>query len=222
MSIFRYFIAIFVSPYKVFDAIRESKVSWWQPWLMVSVIMVIATWLMLPIQAALIEATPELAGEMDSTAMKISQIVQVVVVPVIVLIAALIVTAISYVMVTLMSKEATFKKYFTLILFADVIASIGFIATILILRARGLDQVASPEDLKAGLSLRPLVPDAGPVLGGILGSVEFFAIWGFTLIVLGLRRLFGFSLGAAIACCIPLWVMYTLFTVVGEVFQASQ
>ena len=226
MSIFRNFTAIFVSPNKVFDQIREAQVGWWQPWLIVSVIMVIATVLMLPIQSAMIESNPELmaGGNADNaeSMMKIAQIVQVVMSPVIVLVAALIVTAISYVMVTLMSKEATFKKYFTLILFADVVASVGFIATILILRARGIDTISSPEDMKAGLSLRMLAPDAGPVVSGILGSVEFFAIWGFALIAAGLRRMFGFSLGAAIACCIPLWLMYTLFTVVGEIFQGRQ
>src|SRR5687768_16960537 len=98
MSILRNFIAIFVSPNQVFDQIRESKATWWQPWLIVSVIMVIATLLMLPIQSAMIESNPELmAGrgeENTATMMKFAQMVQVIMAPVIVLIAALIVTAI--------------------------------------------------------------------------------------------------------------------------------
>ncbi len=223
MSFFRHFISIFVSPNRVFDEIRDATVSWWQPWLMVSFLVVIATWLMLPVQAALIAASPDMAGAENAAAMvKATQLVQVIIAPVMVLIVSVIVTAISYVMVTLMSKEATFKKYFTLIMFADVVASVGFLATVIILRARGVDQVASPDDLKVGLSLRPLAPDAGPFIGGLLGSIEFFAVWGFALIVLGLRRILGFSLGAAIACSIPLWLLYTTFTIVGEMFNRGQ
>jgi hypothetical protein len=59
-------------------------------------------------------------------------------------------------------------------------------------------------------------------VSGLLGSIEFFAVWGFALIVIGLRRILGLSLGAAIACCIPLWLLYTAFTVMGELFQGSQ
>lgn len=223
MSFFRYFVSIFVSPNRVFDDIRDSKVGWWKPWLMVSVVVVIATYLMLPIQAALIAASPDVGNAENAAAMiKATQLVQVVVAPVMVLIVSVIVTAISYVMVTLMSKDATFKKYFTLILFADVVASVGFLATVIILRLRGVDQVASPEDLKVGLSLRPLAPDAGPFLGGLLGSIEFFAVWGFALIVLGLRRMLGFGLGAALACSIPLWLLYTTFTIMGEMFNKGR
>lgn len=222
MSFFRHFVSIFVSPGRVFDDIREAKVSWWQPWLMVSILVMIATWLLLPVQAAMIEANPELGGGENAAAMmKAAQIFQVLIAPVMVLIVTVILAAVSYVMVTLMSREATFKKYFTLILFADVVASLGFLATVLILRARGLDQITTPDDLKVGLSLRPLAPGAGPVVGGLLGSIEFFAVWGFALIAMGLRRVFGLGLGAAIACCIPLWVLYTGFTIVGEMFNGT-
>ena len=223
MSFIRYFISIFVSPNKVFDDIRDAKVSWWQPWLMISVVVMIATWLMLPVQKAVMDATPELQQtEQAASMIKVMQLVQVFIAPVLVLIVSVIVTGISYVVVTLVSKEATFKKYLTLVLFADVVASIGFLATIIIVRARGLDQVMSPEDLKVGLSLRPLAPDAGAVVSGLLGSIEFFAVWGFALIVLGLRRILGIGMGAAIACSIPLWLLYTVFTVVGEVMNQAR
>lgn len=220
MSFFRRFVSIFVSPNEVFDEIRESMVGWWQPWLMVSVLIVIATWLMVPVQAALMEANPEMAGEAGAEAItKVVMIVQVALAPIMVLIVTLILAAISYVVVTLVSKEATFKKYFTLILFADVVASVGFLASMIILRSRGLDQITSPEDMKVGLSLRPLLPEAGPVLSGLLGSLEFFAVWGFVLIVIGLRRIFGMSLGSAIAASVPLWLLYTAFSIVGEMFN---
>ena len=222
MSFFQRFVWIFMSPYRVFDEIRESKVGWVQPWLMGSILVVVGTWLMMPIQSILLENNPQMADANIEGQMKIMQTIQVFIAPVMVLLVAVIVTGITYVVVTLMSKEATFKKYFTLVLFADIVASVGFLATVLILRARGLDQISSPEDMKVGLSLRLLAPEAGPVLGGLLGSIEFFAIWAFTLIVLGLRRLFGFGLGAALACSIPLWLFYAAFAVMGELFNVSR
>jgi hypothetical protein len=221
---FRRLVSIFVSPSQVFDDIRESRVSWWQPWVMVSVIVMVSAWLMTPVQVALLEANPELAGNVEDAGamMRVMQAVQVFVSPVVMLIFTLIFAAISYVLVTLASKEATFKKYFTLVMFAEIVASVGFLATVLILRARGVDQIATPEDLKVGLSLRLLAPESGPVLGGILGSLEFFAIWAFVLIVLGLRRVFNFTLGTAIACTLPLWLLYTAFTVIGELMNAAR
>ena len=37
-----------------------------------------------------------------------------------------------------------------------------------------------------------------------------------------LISILGFSLGAAIACSIPLWLLYTTFTIVGEMFNRGQ
>jgi hypothetical protein len=223
MSFFRRFVSIFVSPNRVFEDIRESKVSWWQPWIMVSVLVLVATWLLLPLQAVLLENNPDVGDpEKAAAMMKVALYVQMVVTPIVVLAASLIVTAISYVVVTLLSKAATFKKYFTLVMFADVVASVGYLASALILRARGFENVTGPADAKAGLSLRFLAPEAGPVVSGLLGSIEFFTVWAWALVILGLRRMFGLGLGAAIGCIVPLWLIYTVLVIVGEFMQGAR
>lgn len=223
MSFFRRFGAIFFSPYQVFDDIRESRANWWQPWLMLSILIVVATILTLPAQMVALQNNPAIEDPEKAEAMvRATQWVQVVVAPIMVLIFTAIVTALSYIVVTLTSKEATFKKYFTLILFTDVVTSLGYLAGALILRARGIDTIQSTEDMKVGLSLRMLAPDASPVVRALLGSIEFFAIWGFTLVVLGVRRIFGLALGAALAASIPLWLFYLAFAVVGELLQKGR
>jgi len=58
MQIMRRFVWMFVSPSRVFDEIRENKVGWVQPWIIVSVFYVAITWLGLPIQRALLELNP--------------------------------------------------------------------------------------------------------------------------------------------------------------------
>lgn len=218
MSFFRRFAWIFAAPQRVYDDIRESRVSWWQPWLMVSLLFVISTWLMLPVQRVLLENNPKLAGENIDAQMKITQIFQMVMAPALVLVGALIAAGISYVLVTLQSKAATFKTYFTLILFADVVAVSGYAATALFLRLHGVDNITSPDDLSTPFSLRVLAPEAGSVLKGLLGSIDFFAIWGLTLVAMGLRRIYGFTMAAAIGCVLPLWFLYAAFAILGEMF----
>jgi hypothetical protein len=142
-----------------------------------------------------------------------------VIAPAMALIVALMAAGISYVFVTMQSKEATFKKYFTLILFTNLVYSLGYLITAIILRARGVDSITSPEDLKISLSLRLFAPEANPVVRGLLSSIEFFSIWGLTLVVLGLKRIFNLRTGQAVACMIPLWVIYALLSVLGEVFS---
>jgi hypothetical protein len=75
-----------------------------------------------------------------------------------------------------------------------------------------------PGDAQFSLSLRVLAPEDSAALKGLLGTFEFFAIWGFILLVMGLRRIFGMSLGAAIACLIPVWLISAALAIVGELF----
>lgn len=214
---FQRFLWIFTSPTRVFDDIRDGKVSWWQPWLMVSVLFVIAGWLSMPAQRAVMELNPKVTPEMADK-MGVMLYWQLLITPIFSLIVALLSAGISYVVVTMQSKEATFKKYFTLILFTNLIFALGYVITSAILRARGVEGISSPEDVKIAFSLRMLATEASPVVRGLLGSIEFFSIWGLVLVVLGVKRIFKLATGPAIACVIPLWVIYTAFSILGEVF----
>jgi len=212
---FQRFLQIFASPTKVFDDIRDSKVGWWQPWLWVSILFVIGGWLMVPAQHALMALNPKMTPEMMEKMGSVAYF-QLALAPAMCLIVALLAAGISYPVVTLQSREATFKKYFTLVLFTNLIFSLGYVITGIILRARGVDSIASPEDLKISFSLRMLAPGAGDVVKGLLGTIEFFSIWGLVLVVLGLKRIFNLRTGQAVACIIPLWLIYAVLSIVGE------
>lgn len=215
---FQRFLWIFTSPTRVFDDIRDSKVGWWQPWIWISILFMIATWLAMPAQRALMDLNPKMTPEMAEK-MGGAAYIQLVLAPAMALIVAFMAAGLTYVFVTLQSKEATFKKYFTLILFTNLIYSLGYVITTIILRARGTENITSPDDLKISLSLRVLAPEANAVVRGLLASIEFFSIWGLTLVVLGLRRVFNLRTGQAVACVIPLWVIYAVLSVAGEVFS---
>jgi len=214
---FRRFFQIYTSPTRVFDDIRDSKVSWWQPWIFTSILFIIGGWLAMPAQHAVMmlnpKVTPEMAEKMGTAAY-----FQLIIAPAMVLLIALIAAGISYVVVTLQSKEATFKKYFTLILFTQLIYALGYVIVCAILRARGTEGITSPEDVKISFSLRMLAPEANPVVRGLLASIEFFSLWGLVLTAMGLKRIFNLRTGQAVACVIPLWLIYAVLSIVGEVF----
>jgi hypothetical protein len=210
---FSRFVSIFVSPTRVFDDIRDAKVGWWQPWLMVSVLFVIGSFLMIPANQAVmaLKMTPEMIERAKPFAY-----LPLIIMPAMLLIVALLASGVSYPVVTMQSKEATYKKFFTLVLFTNLIFSLGYLITAIMVRVKGVDSIQSPEDLKLSFSLRMLATDASPVVRGLLGSIEFFSLWGLALVVVGLKRMFNLRTGQAIACVIPMWIIYVILSIVGE------
>ena len=214
---FRRFFQIYVSPSKVFDDIRDGRVSWWQPWIFTAILFIIGGWLAMPAQHAVMMLSPKMTPEMGEKMAKAAYF-QLIIAPAMVLIVGLLAAGISYVVVTLQSKEATFKKYFTLILYTQLIYALGYVIVCAILRARGTEGITSPEDVKISFSLRMLAPEANAVVRGLLASIEFFSLWGLILTALGLKRIFNLRTGQAVACVIPLWLIYATLSIVGEVF----
>jgi hypothetical protein len=222
MQFLRRLLWMFSSPARVFDDIKENRVHWVQPWLILSVLYVVITWIGLPVQRALLELNPgNLPTEqLDQQLEMVDKYgpAQLVFAPALVLIMGLILAGISYVLVTVLSRAATFKQYFTLTLFTSIIGAVGYLLTTAVVRLRGTENIMEPGDAQFSLSLRVLAPEDSAALKGLLGTFEFFAIWGFILLVMGLRRIFGMSLGAAIACLIPVWLISAALAIVGELF----
>jgi hypothetical protein len=50
----------------------------------------------------------------------------------------------------------------------------------------------------------------------VLGSFDFFAIWSFVLVVMGLMHIFEMTRKQAIICIVPLWVIYVAMMLLGE------
>jgi hypothetical protein len=215
---FRRFLQIYTSPTRVFDDIRESRVGWWQPFLMASILFIIGGWLAMPAQHAVMMLNPKMTPEMAEK-MGTAAYFQLILAPAMLLLVGLIAAGASYVVVTLQSKEATFKKHFTLILFTQLIYALGYVIISAILRARGTDNITSPDDVRLSFSLRMLAPEANAVVRGLLATIDFFSLWGLILTAMGLKRIFNMRTGQAIACIIPLWLIYAVLSIVGEVFS---
>ncbi len=221
MGFFTRLIWIFVSPAKVFDDIREKRVTWVQPWIFASLIYMVITWIAMPIQRALLEVHPSMTSDQIDQQLQVMDrfgFMWIVLAPAGMLIITFVIAGISYVAVTLATRAATFKQYLALSFFTSIVGMMGQLVSSIIVRARGLDSIMGPEDAQMSLSLRALAPDSA-VVRGLFSSVEFFAIWSLVLVAMGLQRIFGMSRAQAIGVAIFLWFLYAGLVIVGEVFS---
>jgi len=220
MALLNRVVWIFSSPGRVFDDIREGRAPWWQPWLVISVVFVIFGMLAMPIQIAVTELN---VNNMDLDAldkqiemMKKFGWVQVILTPIGMLLFGLIAAGLSYILVTILSSYANFKKWFSLTLYATIVSSLSQIISTIAVRAKGIDSIESVEDSMLTVSLSFLAPEsAGTLLKALFGSIEFFSIWALVLIGMGLMRIFGMGRGQAVACVIPLWLISVVMAWVG-------
>jgi len=220
MGFFKRLVWIFASPNKVFDDIRERRVSWVQPWIFCSLIYAVITWISLPIQRAVIEVHPTMSGEQIDQQIEMMTrfgFMWVILAPVGALVITFIIAGVSYIAVTLATRTATFKQYLTLSFFTGIVGMTGQLVSSTIIRVRGLDNIMAPEDAQMSLSLRALAPD-NAVVRGLFGSVEFFAIWSLVLVTMGLTRIFGMSRAQAIGVAVLLWILYAGIVILGESF----
>ncbi|HXV13045.1 MAG TPA: Yip1 family protein [Candidatus Krumholzibacteria bacterium] len=210
---------IFTSPGRVFDDIRERRVSWVQPWLISSAIYALITWIAMPIQRAILEVHPDLTTEQIDQQIEMMDsfgFMWVILAPAGALIITFVMAGLSYIAVTMASRAANFKQYLTLSFYTGIVGMMGQLVSALVIRARGLENITGPEDGQMALSLRAIAPD-NAALRGLYGSIEFFAIWSLVLVAMGLMRIFGMSRGASIAVAVVLWVLYAGMMVIAEV-----
>jgi hypothetical protein len=210
------------APSRVFDDIREGRVGWRQPWLIISFMYMVVTFLSLPIQVALLELNPKNASPelLDQQIRMVDNFgwVWVILTPLGVLILQLIVAGLTYILVTIMSQRATFKQYLTLNFFSSIPAMIGQLLSVVIIRLRGLEGIMGPEDARMSFSLRALAPPDSAPMKGLYGGVEFFTIWSLVLLVMGLMSVFGMKRSQALGVVIPMWLIMVVMLILGEIF----
>lgn len=220
MALLNRVVWIFSSPGRVFDDIREGRTSWWQPWLIVSIIFAIVGLLALPIQIAVAELNVNNI-DLDQLDKQLEMMrnfgwVQALLTPLGLLVFGLIAAGLSYILVTILSSRANFKQWFTLTLYTTIVSSVSQVISVIAVRARGLDSIESVEDSMVTVSLGFLAPEgAGTMLKAFLSSFEFFSIWALVLVVMGLMRIFDMGRGQAIACVVPLWLVSVVLAAVG-------
>lgn len=218
--------SIFISPSRVFADIEQGRVSWWQPFVWFAVINMVVAYLSIPISLVVTRLNPNnLPPEtLQDTVEKIEQfgLVGVVLTPVMILIMALIVSMIGYILVSIMSAESNYKKFFTLFLYSSIVASLtSFLSVIIVRFFRGVETIRTAADGSISFGLGFLAPPDNRFLEAIFKSFDLFSMWSLVLIAMGLVYVFKMTRNQAIICVIPLWLIGVVMLVIGSLFNSG-
>lgn len=203
---------VFYAPSRVFDDIERDAVSWWQPWIWLGLLNMFATVISLPIQRLILEMNIQELPE--ETLQKILEywtligVFEVVSAPIAAILVALVTGLIGYILISILATNSKFKQFFTLYLYASIVAAAGSLLSILIVRfVKGMESIRVPDDAVFSIGLSFLAPPESKLLGAVFSSIDLFAIWALVVVALGLMHIFKMSRNQAICCVIPFWLI---------------
>lgn len=208
------------SPKNLYNDIAAGA-PWWQPWIWVSVLNVVTTWLFLPIQIHLASLNPNDLSEeqLEQTieALERFGFLGLLTAPVQVLVVSAIIAGVSYVVVSLLAETPRFRKYFTLYLYAYIAGSIGVLVSTLVTRMKGVESVRSFHDL-ASFGPAALIGTGDKILHPVLASFDIFYLWFYILLGAGVAHVFQLTRRSALFVVVPVWLLFVLFALIGSRF----
>jgi hypothetical protein len=214
-------IDIFADPAKVFARI-DAGLSWWKPFVLVTVVTIILAYLNLPFQKKLIELNPRGLSEeqIQKTVEGFGKFgpLTIIMVPIFLIIVYLILAGLVHLAVNIMSSRSNYKKTLCLISFCGIITMLEQIISMVVLKMRGVEAVESAEDIKFSLSLAPLLGESKGLLNAVLQSLSVFQIWYYVVLVLGIAAIFKLTRKAAIIPVLPIWIISVLMLWIGGKF----
>jgi hypothetical protein len=204
----------------------QLKWFWVYPLIVISVVTVIIQLQMVPftLQAMRVDPPGNMSGlsgaQLDqaiSMAGKISTIVAFII-PVflvgIVALSALLVMA----MGAIVDARAKFLHVFNLLMVCGMISMLHYVATVIVLKSKGLDDIQSMKQLQVPLGLDIFI-NANGVLGGLLNYFSIFMIWYIVIMVFTYANMAKVSKGKAFFATLPPWIIGALFAMLGAMFR---
>jgi hypothetical protein len=211
-------IWIFVSPKRLFEEIRDGEVHWWQPWVWVSLLNMLTTYVGLPIQTQLASLNPhDLTDEQlqqNLEALDKFGFLGVISTPVVILITGMIIVAISYIVLSVLADQARFKKYLTAYFYASIVASVGLVLGTALTLSKGVENIRSMQDATASFGPALLVSADQKILHSIMSNLDLFDLWFFGLIGASVMTIFNLTKRSAVLVVLPIWLIYVLLTLV--------
>jgi hypothetical protein len=218
------FVWTFSCPRKLFADIEQGA-PWWQPWIWVSIINILVGWLSLPVQIHLARLNPKdlPPDQVQNTveAMEKYGFLGLLTAPIVVLLMSVIFALISYLVVSILSSQANFKKYFSLYLYSSIVVSVGTLLSTVVLRMKGLQSIQSLQDAIVSFGPRVFVPPDMKTIGAVLSSLDVFAVWFYILIGVGAAHIFKLTRQSAFLVALPVWLLYVLVAVTGARFGGA-
>lgn len=212
-------VRVLFSPTEVFERLRERPV-WLVPAIVLGLIGTVLAYLFIPFRlASMAPQMAQAAAQNPAAAGQIASFTRIAVfaTPIFVLIILLIVAGILWLLVTLFAGGD--GKFRNLLSVATYTAFPSFIllqvATLAVLKMKGVESVASPLDLQPPLGLNLLAPNVGGFLSGALAGINPFAIWSMILTAIGIQVTQRTSKGAAYTVAVIAMFIGVLFAGLG-------
>lgn len=129
-------------------------------------------------------------------------------------IAALLVMALG----AIVDARVRFPTLLSLLMTCGMISTLQYVAQVIVLKAKGLDDIQSMHQLQVPLGLDIFIPATG-ALGGLLNFFSIFMIWYIVMLGLTYSHLAKVSKGKAFFATLGAWVLFMLMAVVGAAFR---
>ncbi len=206
-------IDIFIDPVKVFKRIKAG-LPWWQPYIIVAIVIAVISYFQIPINKQLVMLNERgLSAEQLETQVEMMgkfALIGVIAAPLMVLLIYVILAALCNVTANLVSGKSSFKKMLSLLTFTGFVGLIEQSLKMLILHMRGIENIASRDDLySVSFSLNRFIESDG-ILRAVLESFSIFQIWFLILFTIGVSVVYEIDRSKAIVPTIVIWVLGVL------------
>lgn len=201
----------------------QLKWFWIYPLIVLSIVTAIVLLQLIPftLQATRVDPPNGVSGAQLEQALKFTSIgleIGAYVSPLIILlftcIGALLVMALG----AIVDARVRFSTLLSLLLTCGMISTLQQVAAVIVLRSKGLDDIASRQQLQVPLGLDIFIPATG-ALGGLLNFFSIFMIWYIVMLGLTYSHLAKVSKGKAFFATSGAWVLFMLMAVVGAAFR---
>lgn len=205
-------------PAAVFARIRD-RARVLAPWIVISVLLVVTTYLMRPYQAAATEAfratlPPDQAASVPSG----GSLLGLAFVPLFAYVAFVAGAGLLWIGVSLLGTQARFTTLMSVLAYSYISYIVFSAVTIAVLLVRGTAEITSFVDVRAPLGLDLLAPGAGLYVGGVLNGINPFSVWGVWLVGTGIAVTHGTARAGSIVVTTVAYVIGLLVTMVPLLF----
>lgn len=179
---------VLFEPTEVFEGVRERP-RFLMPAIALSIIVMVVIYFMGPYnQAAMANRMAQMTQQNPQAAAQAAKFQGLAPLfgPVGVFIGLLIGAGLLWLLVMLFAGgEAKFKTLLSVAAYTALPSILLQVATLLVLKMKGVEAIASPEDLRPPLGLNLLAPNATGFTGAVLAGINPFSIWGMVLTAIG-------------------------------------
>jgi len=212
-------IDIFLDPQKVFRRI-DAGLQWWKAFIVIALINAAIAWFSLPLQVHITRlnekgfSQEQLQETIDG--MERFGWIGAIIAPMAILVVLMLMSGIVNLIANLVSARSDFKKVLSLACFAGLIGTLEQIITIIIIHARGIEEIESRAEAVVSIGPLALISDPGQLLTALLQSLSVFQIWYFVVFTLGIAAIFRISWKKALVPSGALWVLGVLMAFVSQ------